>query len=183
MTAPRLRRLGTADLTAGEVGAIRALLDEAFGENDDDRFGEDDWQHALGGTHFVLDVEGEILAHAAVVERELHAGDHRLTSAYVEAVATRRDLQGRGLGSAVMREVGEYTDHTFPLGALDTGVQAFYERLGWVTWTGPTFVRTESGLVRTAEDDGNVMVRLTPTSPELDLSAPISCEWHPGDVW
>jgi hypothetical protein len=38
-------------------------------------------------------------------------------------------------------------------------------------------------LVRTAEEDGNVLVRLTPTSPELDLSAPISCDWRPGDVW
>jgi hypothetical protein len=28
-----------------------------------------------------------------------------------------------------------------------------------------------------------VFVRLTQTSPELDLSEPISCDWRPGDVW
>ena len=48
---------------------------------------------------------------------------------------------------------------------------------------GPTSVRTEMGLVRTPEEDGNVFLRLTPTSPELDLSAPISCDeygWRTG---
>jgi aminoglycoside 2'-N-acetyltransferase I len=82
-----------------------------------------------------------------------------------------------------MREVNEYIDETFQLGALGTGRVAFYERLGWVVWKGPTFVRTGSGLVRTAEEDGQVLVRLTPASPQLDLAAPISCDWRPGDVW
>ncbi len=82
-----------------------------------------------------------------------------------------------------MREVGEHIDRTFPLGALATGSLAFYERLGWVAWKGPTLVRTGSGLVRTEEEDGHVLVRLTPGSPELDLSAPISCDWRSGDVW
>jgi aminoglycoside 2'-N-acetyltransferase I len=118
-----------------------------------------------------------------VVERELHVGEEPLRTGYVEAVATRSDLQRKGYGSAVMREVGEYIDERFPLGSLDTGSQAFYGRLGWTIWKGPTFVRTDEGLVRTAEDDGNVMVRLTPTSPKLDLTASITCEWRSGDVW
>ena len=59
----------------------------------------------------------------------------------------------------------------------------FYEKLGWVAWQGRTSVRTDARLAGTAEEDGNVFVRLTPTSPVLDLSAPISCEWRPGDVW
>ena len=41
----------------------------------------------------------------------------------------------------------------------------------------------DPGDERTPEEDGFVLVRLTPTSPDLDLSAPISCEWRPGDVW
>ena len=48
-----------------------------------------------------------------------------------------------------MREVGEYIDRTFRLGALGTGRGAFYERLGWVAWKGPTSVHTDAGLVRT----------------------------------
>jgi aminoglycoside 2'-N-acetyltransferase I len=113
----------------------------------------------------------------------LYTGGHRLATGYVEAVATWPSHQRRGHGSALMREVGEYIDETFELGALDTGSSAFYERLGWVVWRGPTYVRTDSGLLRTADEDGQVLVRLTPASPALDLSAPISCDSRPGDVW
>ena len=177
-----VRRVATDELSRAELAAIRELVWAAFA-GDPESFTEEDWEHALGGVHFVLEDDGVVVAHASVVERELHPGEHRLKTGYVEAVATRPDLQGKGHGAAVMREVGEYIDETFPLGALDTGIQAFYERLGWVTWQGPTFARTKSGLIRTEEDDGNVMVRLTPTTPELDLLAPISCEWRAGDVW
>jgi aminoglycoside 2'-N-acetyltransferase I len=38
-------------------------------------------------------------------------------------------------------------------------------------------------VIGTPEEDGAVMVRMTPTTPELDLTAPISCDWRPGDVW
>lgn len=34
-----------------------------------------------------------------------------------------------------------------------------------------------------AVEDGYILVRLTPTTPPLDLGAAIGCEWHPGDVW
>jgi hypothetical protein len=86
------------------------------------------------------------------------------------------DLQSCG-------KVGEYLDKTYELGALDTGSPNFYERLGWIVWPGPTSVRTEQGVIRTPEEDGNVLVRLTPMSPDFDLTAPISCEWRRGDVW
>lgn len=161
---------------------MREMVWAAFAD-DPEPFTEEDWEHGLGGVHFILEEEGALVAHGSVVERELHVGEHHLRTGYVEAVATKKDLQHRGYGSTIMREVGEYIDETFPLGALDTGVTAFYEQLGWAVWEGPTFVRTKSGLVRTAEDDGSVMVRLTPMSPELDLMAGISCEWRSGDVW
>jgi aminoglycoside 2'-N-acetyltransferase I len=83
----------------------------------------------------------------------------------------------------VIEGVGELIDRSYQLGGLATGLVGFYERLGWVAWRGPTSVRMGAGAVRTAEEDGNVFVRLTPTSPVLDLSAPISCEWRPGDAW
>lgn len=164
------------------VAELRELFGAAWG-SDSDEFTDEDWDHALGGLHFILEDSEAIVAHASVVERELHASGCRLATGYVEAVATWPRHQRRGYGSAVMREVDEYIDQTFQLGALDTGSSAFYERLGWVAWRGPTFVRTDSGLIRTPEEDGNVLVRLTPRSPELDLSAPISCDWRPGDVW
>jgi aminoglycoside 2'-N-acetyltransferase I len=179
MTA--LRTVPSEELAPHDVSAIRGLLEEAFAE-DPEGFTGDDWDHATGGLHFLLEEDGAVATHASVVERELHAGGHRLATGYVEAVATRPGLQGRGLGSAVMREVGRHIDREFQLGALG-GDPAFYGRLGWVAWRGPTFVRTDAGLVRTPDEDGFVLVRRTPTTPPLDLTAPISCDWRPGDVW
>lgn len=177
-----VRTVSSRDLTPGETRALRELFDAAWAD-EADAFTDQDWDHAMGGRHFVIEEDAAILSHAAVVERELHAGDHHLATGYVEAVATLPGYQRRGFASAVMEAVNAFIDETYPLGALGTGVQPFYERLGWVVWKGPTFVRMESGLVRTAEEDGGILVRLTPASPKLDLSAAISCDWRPGDVW
>ena len=180
--APSLRRLATADLTAAEVGTIRELLRAAFAQ-DGEGFTDADWAHAVGGLHVLLEVGGEIVSHASVVERRLHAGGRAVRTGYVEAVATRPEDQGRGFGSRVMTEVGAHVRDAYELGALGTGRDAFYERLGWIPWTGPTWVRSAHGEVRTPEDDGAIFVLLTPTSPPLDPAGPIACEWRPGDVW
>lgn len=177
-----VRRRASDELSSEKVAALLELFRAAWGDNSEE-FTDEDWDHAQGGVHFILEEEGAIVAHASVVERELQTSGHHLATGYVEAVATRPVHQRRGYGSALMREVDEHIDQTFELGALDTGSSAFYERQGWMVWKGPTFVRTDSGLLRTAGEDGQVLVRLTPTSPELDLSAPISCDWRPGDVW
>jgi aminoglycoside 2'-N-acetyltransferase I len=179
----RLRRLGTGALTDAEIGAIRTVLVDAFGPHEDERFTEADWDHAIGGVHFLLDRDGDIVAHASVIEREIHVGDHALRAGYVEAVATAPAQQGLGFGTIVIRDVTSYIRGAFELGVLGTGRHRFYERLGWLTWAGPSFVRTADGLRRTAADDGYILVLTTPTSPPLDPGAPISCEWRPGDVW
>jgi aminoglycoside 2'-N-acetyltransferase I len=179
---PAIRLVPSDALRPDEVVALRELFDEAWSD-DAEGFTDCDWSHAVGGVHVIAEAGGRVVAHASVVQRELHTAGHRLRTGYVEAVATRPSHQREGLGSLVIGEVGELIDRTYRLGALATGVGGFYERLGWVVWEGPTSVRTAAGLVRTAEEDGNVLVRLTPESPELDLSAPISCDWRPGDVW
>ena len=175
-----IRRVPTEHLTKREKQTIRGLLDRAFEPGD---FSDDDWDHALGGMHFVLERDAQIVAHASVVERELHAATIRLKTGYVEAVATDPTVQGQGLGTLVMEDVGDYIAEHFELGALGTGVFHFYERLGWFRWAGPTLVRTADGLVRTADEDGYVLILRTPASPPLDITAPLSCEWRPGDVW
>jgi aminoglycoside 2'-N-acetyltransferase I len=159
------------------------MLVAAFGTADDERFGDDDWDHALGGTHVMLELDGEVVSHAAVVDRELHVAGRPLRTGYVEAVATTPARQGLGLGSLVMTDVGALIRKTFELGALGTGRHAFYERLGWRTWDGPSAVRTGDGIRRTPDEDGFILVLLTATTPELDFGAEISCEWRPGDVW
>ena len=133
--------------------------------------------------HFVLELDGEIVTHASVVERELYVDDRPIRTGYVEAVATTPQHQGSGFGTTVMRDVAAYIEDRFELGALGTGSQGFYERLGWRTWTGPSSVRTPDGDRRTPDEDGYILVLSTPTSPRLDPGAPISCDWRPGDVW
>ena len=82
-----------------------------------------------------------------------------------------------------MRAVEGHVDMGFRLGALASAGTTLYARRGWLPWLGPTYVRTGGGPVRTPDDDDAVYVRLTPTSPELDLSAPITCDTRPGDPW
>jgi aminoglycoside 2'-N-acetyltransferase I len=117
------------------------------------------------------------------VERELHVDGRPLRTGYVEAVATHPRLQGGGLGTRVMTDVGAHIRERFELGGLATGSPGFYERLGWLTWRGPTFVRTGAGVEPTPLEDGAILVLPTPATPQLELSAPLSCEWRPGDVW
>jgi aminoglycoside 2'-N-acetyltransferase I len=179
----KLRRVTTDELTGTEIEAVRRLLWAAF-EDHDGGMTEDDWAHALGGVHVLLELDGEITGHASVVERELQVDGRPLRTGYVEAVAIDPRLQRTGLGSRLMAEIGSVIAGRFELGALATGTPGFYERLGWLRWSGPTFVRTATGLERTEEEDGGILILPTTTTPlDLDRSSSISCEWRPGDVW
>ena len=131
---------------------------------------------------FVVD-DDVIVAHGAVVERTLVAGDRRFRSGYVEGVATVRSYRRRGLGSMVMHKIAEIIERDFELGALSTGVQDYYERLGWERWRGPTYVDSSSGRVRTEDEDDGILVLRTATSRDLDLAASLACDWREGDVW
>ena len=84
----RLRRVTTDELTADEIRSIRMLLDSAFGSDEEERFTDEDWAHAVGGIHFVLELDGAVVAHASVVEREIHVDGRPRRTGYVEAVAT-----------------------------------------------------------------------------------------------
>lgn len=179
----RVLQLRTEELTDRQVQAIRSLLDAAFADDPDGGFAEDDWDHAIGGLHFVLERDSEVLVHASVVRRALQIAGRPTRTGYVEAVATAPDQQGTGLGTRVMREVGSHIAASYELGALGTGSHGFYQRLGWRTWRGPSSVRMPSGERPTPDEDGYIMVLATPTSPDLDLDLPISCEWRSGDVW
>jgi aminoglycoside 2'-N-acetyltransferase I len=178
----RVRQSTTGALSPAEIEAIRTILWAAFPAGEEG-FTEDDWQHALGGRHFLLELDGSIVAHAAVVERALEVDGQPVRTGYVEAVATDPARQGRGYGTKLMAAVDDYIRQAFDLGALGTGSHHFYERLGWQTWRGPSSVRMASGARRTPDEDGYILALLTGSRPVLDLDAGISCEWRPGDVW
>ncbi|MEP7157939.1 MAG: GNAT family N-acetyltransferase [Chloroflexota bacterium] len=179
-----VRRLRTDELTEAEVARLRELMTDAFANDEHGGFTDDDWQHALGGMHFLLELDGRIVTHASVVERSLHVAGRPLRTGYVEAVATDPPHHGKGYGSEVMREVGAYLDDAgFEMAALGTGSQPFYERLGWQIWRGHSSVRSGSREEPTPDEDGYIMFLRTAASPALDPAAQISCEWRPGDVW
>jgi aminoglycoside 2'-N-acetyltransferase I len=177
----QVRRATTGELDAGELAALRRMVFGAFGG----RFDEHDWDHTLGGVHVLVTEDGEPVAHGAVVPRTLVTGGRALRTGYVEGVATRADRQGRGLATAVMTEVGRIIGEGYELGALGdgSGIPGFYQRLGWETWQGPTFVAGPRGRERTAEEDGSILVLRTPATGELDPAGPIVCDWRAGDVW
>ncbi len=180
--SPQVRSLTSDALQPAEVATIRQIMRDAFGDGDEG-FTDDDWEHALGGRHFVLEVDGEIVTHAAVVERELRIADRAVRTGYVEAVATAPAHQGRGYGTSVMEAATAYVAGSFDLGALGTSRHAFYGRLGWDTWAGPSFVRTVAGLARSADEDGCILVLRTPSSFDFAGTEPISCDDRAGDAW
>jgi aminoglycoside 2'-N-acetyltransferase I len=176
-----LRTRHTADLRAGERAEVRRLLDEAYGPE----FTDEDWEHALGGLHTLVFEQGELVGHVSVVQRRLLHQGRAIRTGYVEALAVRSDRRRRGLAAAAMREAERIIEAAYDLGGLGdgTGIPDFYQRRGWLTWTGPTFVSSPEGQRWTPDEDGWVLVRRTPTSPPLELDAPLGCDWRPGDVW
>jgi aminoglycoside 2'-N-acetyltransferase I len=180
---PRLTIAQTDELGAERMAALTDLCEAAF----DVPFAPI-WDRVGPGIHVVADLGGRPVAHAMVVDRTLHIGSDAsvtLDTGYVENVATAPDRHGEGLGSAVMREIGRIIGQAFALGALATAGPAFYARLGWETWAGATWVRMPDGQrVRSAEQDGHIMVLRTPsTPPTLDPTAPIAVDWRPGEAW
>jgi aminoglycoside 2'-N-acetyltransferase I len=178
-----LRRALTHELKADELRDLRRLLDEAFAGDADGAFADTDWGSSLGGTHVLLEEGDLVLSHASVVPRRLRIGNRDVSTGYVEAVATRPAHQGRGHATRVLGEVTRVITEQYEMGALSTGVPTLYESAGWELWHGPTFASTPDGTVRTAEDDGGIMVLRTPATGPLDLTEAITCDWREGDVW
>jgi len=173
----------TARLDDGDEAAVRALMGEAFGSDPEERFTDEDWAHALGGTHVVARLGDEIVGHASVVPRTLFVGPDVWATGYVEAVAVRPDQQGRGIGTRLMDEVEDLVRRGYELGALGTGRIAFYTRLGWQVWLGPTHVVRAERWERSPDEDGYVLVLRHGPSADLPLHGPIACEERPGDDW
>src|SRR5689334_3502948 len=112
MTAVSL--VHTARLDASMLAAARALLDAAF----DGQFGNEDWEHSLGGLHALACEGTRLVAHGAVVQRRMLHGGRALRCGYVEAVGVVADRRRQGLASAVMAELEWVTRRAYDLGAL-----------------------------------------------------------------
>ncbi len=173
-----LRTAHTADLSAGELQAIRGLLDEAFPEGV-----TDDHEHALGGMHALAWEGRELVGHGSVVMRRLVHGDRALRVGYVEGVAVRADQRRRGHGATVMGALERVIRGAYEMGALSTSDEAatFYAARGWQLWTGTASVIAPGGFERTEEEEGGIYV--LPVSAVLTPDGDLACDWRNGDVW
>ena len=174
-----VRTAHTADLDAGTLRAARALLDAVFGADMSDH----DWEHCLGGVHALAWEGGELIGHAAVVQRRLLHGGRALRTGYVEGVAVRAAHRRRGHAAATMEALEQVVRGAYDLGALAAtdAAAALYSGRGWRRWRGPTSALTPSGITRTPDEDGSVYV--LPLAVPLDLSGELTCDWRDGDVW
>jgi aminoglycoside 2'-N-acetyltransferase I len=169
----------TSALSPQELRDLRELLDIAF----DDDFSDDDFDHALGGMHAIVRDGDTLVGHGAVVMRRLVHEGAALRTGYVEAVATRADRRGRGIGSLVMGEVERVVRAAYELGALGAADAAapWYAGRGWQRWDGTTSVLAPDGARRTPDEDGAVHV--LPVSARLTPGGDLACDWRGGAVW
>ena len=169
----------TAQVEPELLDAARRLVVDAF----EGGFEDADWEHALGGLHAFVHVDGELVAHGSVVQRRLLHGGRALRVGYVEAVAVATAAQRRGHASTVMAALEDVVRRAYDAGALsatDDGARLYSAR-GWEPWRGTTWALTPEGRVRTPEDDDAVFV--LPGSVPLDLDGEITCDWRDGDLW
>lgn len=171
------RLIHTSDLDSETRCAARDLLAEAY-EGD---FSEADWEHCLGGMHALIWSHGNLIAHAAVVQRRLLHQGRALRTGYVEAVAVDIDWRGQRLGAAVMDAAEQVIRGAYELGALsaDEEVAPFYTARGWLPWVGETAALTPEGIA-VYPDEG---VYVLPVGASVDRSAALVCDWRDGDPW
>jgi GNAT superfamily N-acetyltransferase len=132
-------------------------------------------------THVLGYRANEIACHALWLQRELRVGDGRtLNAAYIEAVATRPKYQRQGYGSALMRHLQKDISES-GLGALSTSRDEWYEGLGWKCWLGPKYIQKGREVIATPEDC--VMVYGLPGKPLPDLTASLTADWRPLELW
>lgn len=177
-TPAQLAFITSEALSAETRDELHALCRDAYEEEIDQYFAD------VGpGLHLLGRVEGVLVSHAMIVERSVQVDGHSpLRTGYVELVATHPSVQGRGYGTQIMRALVPAL-HPFDLGALSPSMPDFYARLGWERWLGALSVRMDGGLVPAAGDEEIMILRLPRTPRDLDLAAPLSIEWRPGEIW
>ena len=135
-----------------------------------------------GGRHFLAYLGDELVSHAVVTTRGVQpVGSPVLRTAFVDAVSTRPEHEGKGYGGATMRQLAASIDD-YEIGCLQTDIPGFYEPLGWELWRGPLAGRGDDGLIPTPDQRG-VMVLRRPTTPPLDLDGLLTIEPQRHRIW
>lgn len=175
------------DLREAAAALCYLTFADWYADDPESEFTVDDWEHTCGGVRVLLHDGAELVAHAAVVPRRIELGDgptaRTFAAGYVEGVAVLPSRQGQGFGTLVMDLANTVLREGFELGVLSTGSWAFYVRLGWERWQGPSYVVRAGIRTRTEDEDDGLLVLRCPASTHIDPTAAITCDERTGDDW
>ncbi|MGI9272771.1 MAG: GNAT family N-acetyltransferase [Woeseiaceae bacterium] len=176
-SALQTRLLHTSELSDNQYEEFIEMCCAAYGE---------DMASILkkvgAGWHVLGTLDGALVSHAMWVVRELQTGSgHELNTAYVEAVATLPEHQGRGFATIVMQHL-QNEMYEYEFSALSPADTTLYERLGWEHWRGELFIRS-GGQLEATPDESILVMRLPRTPDNVSLNDSLSAEWRPGEVW
>lgn len=172
----KLKIIGSTLLSDSDRNLVLSLCNRACEEDLEPLFNT-----LQPATHILGYYKQTLVTHAMWVDRLLQTGkDLPMHTAYIEMVATEKAYRNRGFATLVMKCVADEI-RDFDLGALSPFSVAYYERLGWQLWEGPLFVRTDSGVIHTPQEE--VMIFRLPQTPKLDLNQALSAEWREGELW
>ncbi|GAA2999845.1 GNAT family N-acetyltransferase [Streptomyces fulvorobeus] len=167
----------THELTPALLEDVRAFLDTAFAGD----FGDDDWDHTLGGVHVLArGDDGDLLAHGSVIQRRVIHEDRSYRIGYVESVAVRADRRREGLGGRLMAALEGVIDRAYDFGALSASTEGalLYEARGWELWRGSITALGPRGTVPLPEEEGSAYVRGGPAI----RTGTLLFDWRDGDV-
>jgi aminoglycoside 2'-N-acetyltransferase I len=158
--------------------SIQEMLELAY-EGD---FSSEDWEHTSGGRYFVGYFEETIVAHGSVVPREMLIDGQQVTVGYVEAVAVSPVYSGQGFGSMLMRRITEFCRDSYELSMLSTDEKNFYEKCGWLQFTGESFIACKNAEIRSADEDEGLMFLPSDKNERRDIRRAV-CQARSGDSW
>jgi aminoglycoside 2'-N-acetyltransferase I len=145
-------------------------------------FSDGDWRNSCGGVRIIGCVDGEIVAHAAVVSRKMLVNAVEINVGYVEGLAVHPSFQGLGFGKQIVQNATELCLANHVLSLLSTDEHTLYESAGWQRFRGESFVSEESGLVRTSEEDGGLMFLAALGNADINPRA-LVCFERAGEPW
>jgi GNAT superfamily N-acetyltransferase len=148
----------------------KAALDRMF----ESEFGHDTLVYALPGWHAMGILDGSLVGRSGILKRTISVGKELLQVGGICGVVTAPEFRGRGIAGALLDESVSFIRNNlhlpFALLTCRLKLEAFYQRLGWKTVTGPT-VFTQPDGVRTCKGLTMVMelgLRVWPEGP-IDL--------------
>ncbi|MGW0366232.1 GNAT family N-acetyltransferase [Streptomyces sp. NPDC002990] len=181
MDGTSMRTAHTAELTGDGLREVRGFLDAAF----DGDFGDEDFEHALGGMHVLArDAGGALIGHGSVVQRRVTHRGRALRTGYVEAVAVRGDRRREGLGGRLMDALEGVIGRAYVLGALSASQDgaALYSGRGWQVWGGRIGTLAPDGPVALPEEEGSTYLWAPPGGYLPDPAGRLDFDWRNGDV-